>query len=141
MAESEYKVLKTRIEELIENIESIDKETASFSAAKAKLIEVADNLQEISSDLSKAIKTSETVLNQVESIAVTSTLQSMKESADKYTENCENLLQKSKTLYSEHAQEIKNKLDSLSAELRKKIVIMGGISIFVSIVALICAII
>ena len=183
MAESEYKVLKTRIEELIENIESIDKEAASFSAAKAELLEISGNLHDISSDLAKVIKTSEAVLDQVESIAVTSTLQSMKESAEMYAETSENLLgnakatydkqtsyfqgkvdslseqyqktvqqsddnfveardillSQSKAVYADYAQEIQNRIDSLTADFNKKLLIMGGIAIASSIVALICS--
>lgn len=139
MAESEYKILKTRIEELIKNIEDIDKEAASFSAAKSHLVEVASNLNDISIDLKQAIKTSEAVLNQVNSVAVTSTLKSMETSADKYAESTEIYLNKSKEAYIEHEQEIQNKIDKLTIDFKKKMLIMCGIAIGISIVALICA--
>ena len=121
MAESEYKVLKTRIEELIENIESIDKEAASFSAAKAELLEISGNLHDISSDLAKVIKTSEAVLDQVESIAVTSTLQSMKESAEMYAETSENLLGNAKATYDKQTSYFQGKVDSLSEQYQKTV--------------------
>ena len=121
MAESEYKVLKTRIEELIENIESIDKEAASFSAAKSELIEISGNLHDISSDLAKAIKTSEAVLDQVESIAVKSTLQSMKESAEMYAETSENFLCNAKATYEKQANYFQEKVDSLSEQYLKAV--------------------
>lgn len=183
MAESEYSALKTQIEELVKSIEGIDKEAASFSAAKAELVEIAKNLHKISGDLSQAVKTSEAVLDQVDSIAVTSTLQSMKSSAEKYAENIENYFNQTKVVYAqqiqeiqaridssntdikkflkssvdkhsedievyfnqsklaytEHAKEIQNRIDSSSADFKKKLLIIGGISIVISIVALIIA--
>jgi hypothetical protein len=139
MAENEFSVLKTHIEELLKSIEGIDKEAASFSAAKTELVEIAKNLHKISGDLAQAVKTSEAVLNQVESIAVTSTLRSMKSSAEKYAENIENYFRQTKVANAELAQEIQSRIDSSNADTKKKLLIIGGISIAVSLIALVVA--
>ena len=183
MAEMEYSILKVRIEELVKSIEDIDKEAASFTAARVELVEIAKNLHKISGDLSQAVKTSETALDQINSISVASTLQSMKSSADKYAENIESYFtqtkatnaahiqdtqaridssandikntmkssfdkhskdievyfNQSKLAYTEHANELQNRVDNSNTYVKKLLLIMGGISIMISIIALIIA--
>lgn len=128
MADTDYKTLKSRIEELIENIGKVDQEAASFAATKADLVEIAGNLHAISSDLSTAIKTAGVVLSEVETVAVSSTLEMLKNSAARFDESGNQLL-----------IEFKEKSADLVADLKKKMYIVGGIAIACSIAALICA--
>jgi bacterioferritin (cytochrome b1) len=92
MADMDYKAMKTRIEELLENIEKVNQEAASFSAAKAELVRIAGNLEEISGTLTVAIKTAGAVLEQVESVAVSNTLESIKGSAECFDKTGKSLL-------------------------------------------------
>lgn len=161
MAENDYKTLKARIEELIENIDKIDQETVSFSGAKSELVKIAGDLHTISSDLSISIKTAATILEQIETVAVSDTLekmknsaarfdetcnqlltgfdQSMKESAEKHAETSADLIRLVKAENEEHVHMFQQKVDALAADFKKKMYIIGGIAIVCSIAALFCA--
>ena len=152
MADTDYKTLKSHIEELIENIDKVDQEAASFSAAKVELVKIAGDLHAISSDLSSAIKTAEAVLSQVETVAVSTTLETLKNSASRFDESCNklmkgfaetstDLLSKVSSANEDHAHALQQKIDTLAADFKKKMYIMGGVAIAISIAALICALV
>ena len=152
MADTDYKTLKLHIEELIENIDKVDQEAASFSAAKVELVKIAGDLHAISSDLSSTIKTAEAVLSQVETVAVSNTLETLKNSASRFDESgnklmkgfaetSTELLSKVRAANEEHAHALQQKIDALTEDFKKKIYIMGGVSIAISIAALICALV
>lgn len=152
MADTDYKTLKSRIEELIENIDKVDKEAVSFSSANAELVKIAGDLHAISSDLSTIIKTAEAVLSQVETVAVSSTLETLKNSAARFdesgnqlmigfTETSTDLLSKVRANNEEQTNAFQQKIDSLVVDFKKKMYIMGGVAIASSIVALICALV
>lgn len=141
MADTDFKTMKIRIGELIDNIDSVGSEAASFSDAKVELVSIAKNLHEISSNLSVSIKTAQEVLNQIESVAVSNTLKEMKESADRFDNTSNKFLERVETEIKESKQEFQQKIDFVTEEIRRKNRVFAGISIASSIAALICALI
>ncbi len=139
--DTDFKSLKSRIEELIENTDKVGKEAASFSVAKSELVSIAQDLHKISSDLSTAIHAAEKVLEQVETVAVSSTIESMKNSAENFTKTGEKLLSTLNSKIEESTKVLQHKSDALSSDLRKKMFIIGGIAILIAIIALICSLI
>lgn len=139
MAETTYKDLKLRIEELIENIDKIDQEAASFSTAKAELEKSAKDLQSITNNLSSVLKTSDAILTQVETVAVSSTLESFKSSADRFSNECDHLFKELNKTSIEQIESLQQKIDVIAYDLKKTVLLMCGVAIICSVVALIVA--
>lgn len=140
MAENEYSELKSRIEELIENITILDKEAVSFSVAKGNLITIASNLQNISADLEQVIKNSNVLLNEVESLSVKATIQSMRQSAEVYTNVSNELIKDIKSFIDNKESNMQKKMDDLTTNIKFKFLILGGLCVIVSVVSILLSI-
>lgn len=148
MAEKNYMELKERIEELIKSIDTIDAEATSFADSKKELKDAAENLKGISSDLSVAIKTSEKVLEQVNTLAIDGTLDSFKRSADDFAKTSEVQNEKIMSRIDETEKYIEvikatseETLNEFKDDVKKKVIILGGASVVCALISLICALI
>ncbi len=148
----ELSELKGQVETLISDLEAISKESATFQETNDTLNGFAASMAATSDELKRVIEESEKVYSFVNDVAVKKTLESFSASAETFVENAEGLTAQIKSQQNLLASDVKASSEGLAAQLKadydalnaainKKIMLMGGISIACSIVAIILSII
>ena len=104
------------------------------------MITIASNLQNISADLEQVIKNSNVLLNEVESLSVKATIQSMRQSAEVYTNVSNELIKDIKSFIDNKESNMQKKMDDLTTNIKFKFLILGGLCVIVSVVSILLSI-
>ena len=130
-----------QIYETKKGIEEMSAEALSFAKAKSELVKSAEEFRQISSKLTQVIDNSNEIRNQVESVAVKDTLQKLDKSVEdiqkEYTNHLTSVKERDEKFEKFYFEEVTKMKKSNKISL----LIMGGISLLCSIVALILALI
>ncbi len=145
---AELSELKNQVANLVADLEAISRESASFQETNDTLNGLAASMADTSDELRKVIEESEKVYSLVNELAVKKTLESFNASAEAFTAKAEALttkIGKHQTLFTTDvktsvdglAKQLKADYATLNAAVNKKVMLLGGISVACSIVALV----
>lgn len=160
--------LKKDADTLLDSIEKIKKESTSFADARDELNNVANQLNKICDGLQTIIHNSESLISEVNSIAVQDTVEKLCNAEASIVTNVEltkNITVETKNQVESAIEshrdiatdikhqiesaieshknitiEMKSQIDDAIANIKQKMMIMGGIAIFCSIAAIVIAI-
>ena len=148
-----------QIYETKKGIEEMSAEALSFAKTKAELVKTAEEFRQLSSKLTQVVDNSNEIRSQVESVAVKDTLQKLDKSIEDIQKGYDNHLNLLKVrdaeiqkVYDNHISLLNERDDKFEkfyfeevTKMKKSnkisLLIMGGISLLCSIVALILALI
>jgi hypothetical protein len=134
---TEYSELKDQVKDLVSELELLTHEASTFGDTNDTLEELARSMSETSVSLAKVINESSEVYKYVNDVAVKKTLDSFKTSATDFTKQAEKLIVE----LDEREAELASAVNTASAEINKKFMLMGCVSILCSIVSIILAIV
>ena len=149
---AELSELKTQVANLVADLEAISKESATFQETNDTLNGLAASMAATSEELQRVIEESEKVYTLVNDVAVKKTLESFNASAETFTTKAEELTTRISQQQSSFSADVKAAVDGLAAQMKadyaalnaainKRVMLLGGISVVCSIVAVILSII
>ncbi len=142
--------LKDQVAGLVADLEEISKESVTYQETNETLNGLAASMAATSDELQRVIAESEKIYSLVNDVAVKKTLESFNASAVAFTNKAEELTERIGQQQSALSSDVKASHDSLVAQLKddyaslsaavnKKVMLMGGISVVCSIVAIVLA--
>ena len=145
---AELSELKNQVANLVADLEAISKESATFQETNDALNGLAASMATTSDELQKVIEESEKVYSLVNDVAVKKTLESFSVSAEAFTTKAEELTTRIGQQQSSLTADVKASVDGLAAQLKadyaalnaavtKRVMLLGGISVVCSIVAIV----
>lgn len=144
--EREFSEIKKNAEELVENIEALNKEVVSFKEAKESLERVASSIAETCDSLSVMVSNSSEILNEVRSFSVEKTLKELKNSANFMQSASEKIIQSNDSAVSEMLSsnrdaifEILSLNKEIMARLEKKHRFMAAVAVLCSVLSIVIA--
>ena len=146
----ELSELKDQVAGLVADLEAISKESVTYQETNETLNGLAASMAATSDELQKVIEESEKVYSLVNDVAVKKTLESFNASAEAFTTKAEELTSKIGQQQASLTAEVKASVDGLTTQLKsdyaalnaavtKRVMLLGGISIVCSIVAIVLA--
>ena len=146
----ELSELKDQVSNLVSDLEAISRESVSFQETNDTLNGLAASMTATSDELQRVIEESEKVYTLVNDVAVKKTLESFNTSAEAFTKKADELTSRISQQQASLTTDIKASIDSLAEQLKsdyatlnatvtKRVMLMGGISVVCSIVAVILA--
>ena len=146
----ELSELKDQVAGLVADLEAISKESVTYQETNETLSGLAASMAATSDELQKVIVESEKVYALANDVAVKKTLESFNASASAFKIKAEELTAKIGQQQSALSSDVKASVDSLvgqlkgdyaalSAAVNKRVMLMGGISVVCSIVAIVLA--
>lgn len=145
---AELSELKNQIANLVVDLEAISKESATFQETNNTLNDLAASMAATSDELQRVIEESKKVYSLVNDVAVKKTLESFNASAETFTTKAEELTTRIGQQQSSLIADVKRSVDGLAAQLKadyvalnaavtKRVMLLGGISVVCSIVAIV----
>lgn len=149
---AELSELKNQVANLVADLEAISKESATFQETNDTLNGLAASMEATSEDLQRVIEESEKVYTLVNDVAVKKTLESFNASAETFAAKAEELTTRIGQQQSSLAADVRTAVDGLASQMKaeyaalnaavtKRVMLLGGISVVCSIVAVILSII
>lgn len=136
---SDFVDLKEQINDLIDDLDEISVEVKTYTDTTEKLSELANSMSETCRSLSKIIDQSSKIYEYVNETAVKETLSSFRKQADEFSLQSKKLSDSILSSQKKFTDECRNTVEELAYEVNRKVMILGGISVVCSLVALVLA--
>ena len=121
MPENDYINFKSRLDNLMANIEQIDQDAMSFAKAKNDMLTIAKNLRDVTAAMKNAAENSNQLIKRVEEISVDGTIESFKNIADATSTNIEKNSKDIKTNLSKFSERISDENKAFGNYVKKEI--------------------